>query len=96
MVVSLFPQCDVLPSVKEVRFAYFVAVYKLGTAKNICAVVVIVDEVAFGTCEFVVGTVLAHDCVFSPSMWCESSVVVSKFGLFVFFVKKALPIGSNT
>ena len=88
VVVSLFPQCDVFFSVKEVCFAYFVAGYKLGAAEGICAVVVIVDEVTFGTCEFVVGAVWAQDCVLSPSTWCESSVIVSEVGLFVFFCEE--------
>ena len=88
--MSLFPQCDVLFSVKEVCFAYFVAVYKLGAVKGICAVVVVVDEVTFGTCEFVVGAVLAQDCILSPSVWCESSVIVCEFGLFVFFREASL------
>ena len=53
-------------------------------AEGIGAVMVVVDEVAFGTGEFEVSAVLTKGCVFSSSVCREPCVVMGELCLGVF------------
>ena len=48
------------------------------TAKCISTVMIVVDEVSFGTGEFEVCAVLAEGCIFSSSMRSKASIIVGK------------------
>ena len=58
-IMSLFSKMNVLGPFKEMRFTYFVAVLMPSAAKSICAVVVIVNEVASSSGKFEVGAIMA-------------------------------------
>ena len=83
--MSLFAECNVLRGREEVFFAYAVTLFMASAAEGVGAVVVVVDEVAFGTGEFEVGAVLAEGCVLSSSVCSKASVVVSELGFGMFF-----------
>ena len=57
-IMSLFSKMNVICPLKEMLFAYFVTVLMPSAAKSICAVMVIVYKVAFGSGEFEVGAIL--------------------------------------
>ena len=57
-VVSLFSKIGILCITEEVFFAYFIAVLMSSAAEGIGAVMIVVDEIAFGSGKFEVGAVL--------------------------------------
>ena len=78
--MSLFAECNVLRGREEVFFAYAVTLFMASAAEGVGAVVVVVDEVAFGAGEFEIGAVLAEGCILSSSVCSKTSVVVSELG----------------
>ena len=56
--VSLLAKCNVLRRCKEMFFTYAIAFFMTGAAEGVGAVMIVVDEVAFGSGEFEVGAVL--------------------------------------
>ena len=57
-VMSLFSQIGIFCIAEEIFFAYFIAVLVSSAAEGVGAVMIVVDEVAFGSGEFEVGAVL--------------------------------------
>ena len=56
--VSLFSKIGILCITEEVFFTYFIAVLMPSAAEGIGAVMIVVDEIAFGSGKFEVGAVL--------------------------------------
>ena len=54
-------------------------------AEGIGAVMIVVDEVAFGAGEFEVGAILTKGCTFSSSVRRKSSVIMGELRLGMFF-----------
>ena len=82
--VSLFAKRNVLRGCEEMFFTYAVAFFMASAAEGVGAVMVVVDEVAFGAGKFEVGAVLAKGCILSSSMCSKSNVVMGelRFGMF--------------
>ena len=74
-------------------FTYVVAHLMACTAKCISTVMIVVDEVSFGTGEFEVCAVLTEGCIFSSSMCCKSCIIVGKMCSDMFFGVKSFTYG---
>ena len=74
-------------------FTDVVAYFMTCTAKCISAVMVVVDEVSFGTSEFEVCAVLAEGCIFSSSMRSKASVIVGELCFDMFFRRESFANG---
>ena len=75
-VMSLFTKMNVICPLKEMRFTYFVTILMPSAAERICAVVVIVNEVASSSGKFEVGAILAKDGELASPVCGKSSVIV--------------------
>ena len=83
--MSLFAKCNFLGRCKEMLFTYAIAFFMAGAAEGVGAVMVVVNEVAFGAGEFEISAVLAEGCILSSSVCSKAGVVVSELGFGMFF-----------
>ena len=81
--MSLLAECNILRGREEIFFTYAVTFFMAGAAEGVGAVMVVVNEVAFGAGEFEISTVLAEGCILSSSVCSKSSVVMGElcFGM---------------
>ncbi len=80
-VMPLFSKVGIFSIVEEILFAYFITVLVFSAAEGIGAVVIVVDEIAFGSGKFKVGAVLTQDGKFPSAICSKASVIVCKGGL---------------
>ena len=90
--VTLFTHVHVF-GFKELSFAYFITFFERCTTEGICAIVIVIDKIALGACEFEVGTILTHYSELSSSVRRKASVIISKCGDLVPFREIRLPHG---
>ena len=65
---------------KKLSFTYFITLFERCTTEGIGAVMIVIDEIALGTCKFEIGTILTHYGELSSSMRRKASVIISKCG----------------
>ena len=74
-------------------FTYAIAFFMTGAAEGVGAVMIVVDEVAFGAGEFEVGAILTKGCIFSSSVCRKSSVIMGELCLGMFFGEEGFSHG---
>ena len=79
--VPLFSKVSIFGIVEEIFFTYFITVLMSSAANSIGAVMIVVDEIAFGPGKFEVSAVLTQDGKFSSAVCSKASVIVCKGGL---------------
>ena len=89
-IMPLFPKIDIFCITKEIFLTYFVTVCMSSTTKSIGAIMIVIDEVAFGSGKFKVSAVLAQNGKFSSAIWSKASVIICKSSLLMFFLQKRL------